>query len=161
MLARAQATAWVDALEPLYEILSSSRMSPNDAWERILIVTKAVSDDIWTVRALTLDKNNAAGMIWGLFCTTKLLEEYQQLKLYQHPHISNMLALTSLQQDGKKVEKALSTLGGLAKTAEAHQAKIGQLEKDLKALKSTKCLSDSIWERGGSSLPPGLLCWGY
>ncbi len=77
-------------------------------------------------------------MIWGLFCTTKLLEEYQRLKFYQHPHISNMLALTSLQQEGKKVEKALSTLGGLAKAVEAHQSKIGQLEKDLKALTSTK-----------------------
>jgi hypothetical protein len=112
LLARAQTTAWVDALEPLYEILSSSGMSPNDAWERVLIFTKAVFDDIRTVQALTLDKNNAPGMIWGSFRTTKLLEEYQRLKFYQNPHISNMLALTLLQQEGKKVEKALSTLGG-------------------------------------------------
>ena len=85
-----------------------------------------------------MDKNNAAGMIWGSFCTTKLLEEYQRLKFYQHPHISNMLALTSLQREGKKVEKALSTLGGLAKTVEAHQSKLGQLEKDLKVVKAAK-----------------------
>ena len=49
LLARAQTTAWVDALEPLYEILSSSGMSPNDAWECVLIFTKAVFDDIRTV----------------------------------------------------------------------------------------------------------------
>lgn len=138
LLARGQVTAWVDALEPLYEILSSSGMSPDDAWERVLIFTKAVFDDVRTVRALTLDKNNAAGMIWGSLRTTKLLEEYQRLKFYQHPHISNMLALTSLQREGKKVEKALSTLGGLAKTVDAHQSKLGQLEKDLKALKAAK-----------------------
>ena len=113
-------------------------MSPGDAWERILIFTKAVFDDVRTVRALTLDKNNAAGMIWGSFRTTKLLEEYQRLKFYQHPHISNMLALTSLQREGKKVEKALSALGGLAKTVEAHQSKLGQLEKDLKVVKAAK-----------------------
>jgi uncharacterized protein YneF (UPF0154 family) len=112
LLARSQTTAWVDALEPLYEILSSSGMSPGNAWERVLIFTKAVFDDIRTVRALTLDKNTAVGMIWGFFCTSKLLEEYQRLKFYQNPHISNMLALTLLQQEGKKVEKALSTLGG-------------------------------------------------
>jgi hypothetical protein len=113
-------------------------MSPDDAWERVLIFTKAVFDDIQTVRALTLDKNNAAGMIWVSFRSTKLLEEYQRLKFYQHPHISNMLSLTSLQREGKKVEKAHATLGGLAKSVEAHQSKIGQLEKDSKALKTTK-----------------------
>lgn len=138
LLARGQVMAWIDALEPLYEILSSSGMSPDDAWERVLIFTKAVFDDVRTVRALTLDKNNAAGMIWGSFRTTKLLEEYQRLKFYQHPHISNMLALTSLQREGKKVEKALSALGGLAKTVEAHQSKLGQLEKDLKVVKAAK-----------------------
>ena len=105
LLARAQTTAWVDALEPLYEILSSSGMSPNNAWERVLIFTKAVFDDIRTVQALTLDKNNAPGMIWGSFRTTKLLEEYQRLKFYQHPHISNMLALTLLQQEGRRLRR--------------------------------------------------------
>ena len=85
-----------------------------------------------------MDKNTAVGMIWGFFCTTKLLEEYQRLKFYQHPHISNILALTLLQQEGKKVEKALLMLGGLSKTMEAHQSKLGQLEKDGKGLKAAK-----------------------
>ncbi len=48
----------------------------------------------------------------------KLLEEYQRLKYYQHPHVSNMLALTSLQCEEKKVENALSTLGMLTKDVE-------------------------------------------
>jgi len=66
------------------------------------------------------------------------LEEYQRLKFYQHPQVSNMLALTLLQQEGKKVEKSLSTLGLLSKTVKVHQSKLGQLEKDIKALKVTK-----------------------
>jgi hypothetical protein len=37
------------------------------------------------------------------------------------------------------VENALSTLGTLSKSIEAHQSKLGQLKKDLKALKVTKC----------------------
>jgi hypothetical protein len=113
-------------------------MPTEESWERVLIFTKAIFDNIRMVRALTLDKKNTAGMIWGSFCTTKLLEEYQQLKFYQHPHVSNMLALTLLQQEGTKVEKSLSTFGTLSKTVEAHQSKIGQLEKDIKALKVTK-----------------------
>jgi hypothetical protein len=113
-------------------------MPTEEAWEWVLLFTKAVYDDIRTVRALTLDKKNIAGMIWGSFHTTKLLEEYQRLKFYQHPHVLNILALTSLQQEGKKVEKALSNLGTLSKSIEVHQLKLGQLEKDLKALKVSK-----------------------
>jgi hypothetical protein len=74
--ARSQALAWVDALEPLYKILSSVGMSSKEAWERVLIFTKAVYDDGRAVRGLTLDKKNTAGMFWGSFRTTKLLEEY-------------------------------------------------------------------------------------
>jgi hypothetical protein len=138
LLARAQALAWLDTLEPLYEILPSAGMPTEESWEHVLIFTKADFDNIRTVHALTLDKKNTPGMIWGSFCTTKLLEEYQRLKFYQHPHVSNMLMLTLLQQEGKKVEKSLSTLGTLSKTVEAHQSKLGQLKKDIKALKSTK-----------------------
>jgi hypothetical protein len=138
LLARSQASGWLDALEPLYEILVSLGMSTKEAWEQVFIFTKAVFNDVRTVRALVLDKGNIAGMIWGSFRTTKLLEEYQRLKFYQHPHVSNMLALTSMQREGKKVKKALATLGTLSKSVESHHSKIGLLEKDVKALKSTK-----------------------
>jgi len=65
LLSRAQATAWIDAIEPLYEILTAAGMGTDDAWERVLIFCKAVFDDIRTVRAITLDTKNTAGMIWG------------------------------------------------------------------------------------------------
>jgi hypothetical protein len=138
LILRQQASGWIEALEPLFEILSAAGMASDEAWERVLIFTKAVFDDVRMVRALTLDKKNTGGMLWGCFWTTKLLEEYQWLKFYQHPHVSNMLALTSLQREGKKVEKAMSTLGGLSKLVEVHQSKIVQIKKDLKTLKKDK-----------------------
>ena len=138
LLSRAQATAWIDAIEPLYEILTAAGMGTDDAWERVLIFCKAVFDDIRTVRAITLDTKNTAGMIWGSFRTTKLLEEYRRLKFYQHPHVSNMLALTSLQREGKKVETALSTLGTVTKDVEKIKSLCAQHERDIKALKSAK-----------------------
>ena len=49
-----------------------------------------------------------------------------------------MLALTSLQREGKKVEKAVNTMATLIKTVEVHQSKIVQIEKDLKGLKKDK-----------------------
>ena len=77
-------------------------------------------------------------MLLGSFWTTKPLTEYQRLKFYQHPHVSNMLVLTSLWREGDKVEKAVSTLGTLAKLVEVHQSKINQIKKDLKGLKKDK-----------------------
>ena len=139
LLSRAQASEWIEALEPLYEILSSAGMTSDDAWEQVLIFSKAVIDDIRTVlRALTLDSKNTAGMIWGSFRTTKLLEEYRRLTFYQHPHVSNMLALTSLQREGKKVETTLSTLGTLTKDVENMKTKFGQLERDFEGFKNAK-----------------------
>jgi hypothetical protein len=67
LLSRAQASEWIEALEPLYKIFSSAGMPLDDAWERVLIFTKAVFDDVRTVQALTLDRKNNAGMIWGSF----------------------------------------------------------------------------------------------
>ena len=138
LISRQQASGWIEALEPLYEIVIAAGMSTEEAWEQVLIFTKAIFDDIRMVRAIPLDKANTGGMIWGSFRTAKLLEEYQRLKFYQHPHVSNMLALTSLQREGKKVEKAVSTMTTLMKSVEVHQSKIVQIEKDLKGMKKDK-----------------------
>ncbi len=73
LISRQQASGWIKALEPLYEILSAAGMSTDEAWERVLIFTKAIFDDVWMVRAITLDKGNTGGMIWGSFRTAKLL----------------------------------------------------------------------------------------
>jgi hypothetical protein len=113
-------------------------MPLDNAWERVLIFTKAMFDDIRTVQALTLDSKNDAGMIWGSFRTTKLLEEYRQLKFYQHPQVSNMLALTSLQWEGKKVENTLSALRTLTKDVDKLKTQCGQCKRDFKALKNAK-----------------------
>jgi hypothetical protein len=67
LISRQQASGWIDALEPLYEILLAARMSTDEAWECILIFTKAVFDAVRMVRALTLGKKNTGGMIWGSF----------------------------------------------------------------------------------------------
>ena len=58
LISRKQASGWIKALEPLCEILSAAEMSTDEAWKCILIFTKAIFDDVWTVRAITLDKGN-------------------------------------------------------------------------------------------------------
>ena len=125
----------------------------DNVWEQVLVFTKAVFDEVCTVRALTLNSKNTAGMIWGSFQTTKLLEEYRWLKFYQPPHVSNMLVLTSLQRKGKKVEKTLSALGTLTKDVEKLKSQCGQCERDVKTLKNAKL--DIPGGGGESPLPVG------
>ncbi len=49
LLSRAQATEWIEALKPLYKILPSVGTPLDDAWEGVLIFTKAVFDDVRVV----------------------------------------------------------------------------------------------------------------
>ncbi len=100
-------------------------------WEQVLNFTKGVFDDILIVQALTLDSKNTAGMIWGSFRRTKFLKEYRHLKFYEHPQVSNMLTLTSLQRKGKNVENALTTLGMLTNNVEKVKSQCGQCERDI------------------------------
>ena len=56
LILRQQASEWIEALEPLYEILSAAGMSTDEVWERVLIFTKAIFGDVRTVRAITLER---------------------------------------------------------------------------------------------------------
>ncbi len=67
LISRQQASGWIEALEPLYEILSAAGMPSDEAWECVLIFTKAVCDDVRMVRALTLDKKTPVACSWEVF----------------------------------------------------------------------------------------------
>ena len=73
------------------------------AWSRVIVYTKALMEDMKTVWALSMTKACAA-MIWGGFNTTDLLMEYTRLCWNQHPQVSSILALTSLQNGGQGCE---------------------------------------------------------
>ena len=51
------------------------------------------------------------------------------------PKVSNLLALTALQREGSKLEKALEGVKTDAKTVSGHSTTIGNMKKDIKALK--------------------------
>jgi hypothetical protein len=42
LISRQQASGWIEALEPLYKILSAAGMASDESWECLLIFTKAV-----------------------------------------------------------------------------------------------------------------------
>ena len=129
-----QAVAWVESLTPLFKTMKTGGLSDMEAWSRVLVYTKALFEDIKTVRALSASKNCAA-MIWGSFNTGELVLEYMRLRWIQHPQVSSILALTSLQREGKAVNEAVAALNSTKTTIATHTTQITSLQNTNTALR--------------------------
>ena len=100
----------------------------------MLVYTKARFEDIKTVRALSAE-NDCGVMIWGILCTAELLEEDVHLRFIQHSHVSSILALTSLQREGKSVNDAVAAIQNKQKAITKHTTQITTLHNGFKASK--------------------------
>ena len=129
-----QAIGWLDSLTPLYKTMKNGGLSSSEAWNRCLIYSKALFDDIKTVRSLSAEKS-ASAMTWGSFRTTEVLREYERLRFVQHPQVSSILALTSMQREGKALQEALSALTSEARTIKTHTMQIARINTDLKNIR--------------------------
>ena len=122
-----QASGWLESCQPLYHICVTGGLDPEEAWQRVLIFTKTVFEDVKTVRTVTFEKVSSA-MIWGSFQTNKVLQEYLRLRFTQHPQVSYIMAQTSMQRKGKTIQEAAASLKASAELLKS-------LDKDLKELK--------------------------
>ena len=105
-----QAVGWLQSLLPLFKTMKSGGLTNDDAWTRVLVYTKSLFEDIKTVRHLTSDTKGCAAMIWGSMRTADLLAEYSRLRWIQHPQVSSILALTSMQTEGKALADTVATI---------------------------------------------------
>jgi aminoglycoside phosphotransferase len=122
------------SLTPLFKTMKIGGLSHPEAWSRVLVYTKSLLEDIKSVRALSAEKDCAA-MIWGSFRTAELLKEYTRLRWVQHPQVSSILALTSMQREGKALTDAVATMGTQATTLKKHTTDLKQVQDDYKQLK--------------------------
>jgi len=130
-----QEITWLESLNPLFKTMKTGGLADDKAWSRVLVYTKALMDDNKTVRSLSLDKDYGA-MIWGSFRTAELLNEYMRLRWIQHPQVSSILALTSLQREGEALHEAIATMKEKEATITSHGTKINRLTTDFSALKT-------------------------
>ena len=75
-------------------------------------------------------------MIWGSFNTTELLVEYMRLRWIQNPQVLSILALTSLQREGKAVDEVVGALNTEKTTISRHATQIDKIQKDFTVLKN-------------------------
>ena len=76
-------------------------------------------------------------MIWGSFLATELLKEYARLIFTRHPQVSYILALTSMQREGKTLTDALAAMALEAKSVKSLSDRVQALETVIKNLKSS------------------------
>ena len=65
----------------------------------------------------------------------ELLEEYLRLRFIQHPQVSSILALTSMQREGKSLNEAVANLASEGKAIKTHASQIKTLQEQLNTLK--------------------------
>ena len=107
-------------------------MSETEAWERTALYPKALFDAIRLVRANTVKlKDQGGAMLWGSMQTTVLVEEYAINNFIDHPKISSMLALSSMQKEGLLLKK-------LGIDLNRHVGAAVAVEKRLKAVENRK-----------------------
>ena len=130
-----QAIGWLDSLTPLYKTMLIGGLSPVESWNRVLVYTKSLFDDIKTVRHVS-SVSTASSMIWGSFLATDLLKEYVRLLFTRHPQVSSILALTSMQREGKTLTDALAAMAAEAKVVKSLADRVQSVEQTVKNLKS-------------------------
>ena len=112
--------AFLDSIIPLADMLGTTGMSETEAWDRTALYPKALFDAIRLVRANTVKLKDQGGeMLWGSMQTTILVEEYAVSNFIDHPKISSMLALSSMQKEGLLLKKLALDLSRQAGTAAA------------------------------------------
>jgi hypothetical protein len=95
--------------------LKGGSLSAEEAWDRVFVFALEVLTSIQEERVMSLDLASEASMIWGCFKATDYTEEFRAQKFVQHHKASAILALTTLEREGKamslleeKIEKKLA-----------------------------------------------------
>lgn len=118
---------FMDTIEPLADILQTTGMSPQDAWNRAALYPKILFDAVRMVRVNAPKGMSGGAMLWGTLRATKMVQEYATHGFTDHPRISSILAITSMQKEGVQLRK-------LEKDLNRETGKVAALEKKLTAM---------------------------
>jgi len=134
-LSHQQAVGWLQSLIPLFKTMKSGGLTNDDAWTRVLVYSKALFEDVKTVRHLSADSRSCAAMIWGSLRTADLLSEYSRLRWIQHPQVSSILALTSMQTEGRALAETVATINTINRDVNKLSESWKKLKKENPTLK--------------------------
>ena len=96
-----QSISFIDSLIPFYKTLKGGSLSADEAWERVFVFVMEFLTSLREVRVISTDMSDEASMLWGCFKATDLAEEFRKQKYIEHPKALAILALTSIEREGK------------------------------------------------------------
>lgn len=105
-----QTVAFIESFLPMYKTFKNGGLPSKDAWDRVHVFAREFLAQFQQVRSSTADLSNGAALIWGSFKATDLGEEFRKAKFIEHPKVLSILALTSLEREGKSIADAMAGL---------------------------------------------------
>jgi hypothetical protein len=98
-----QCIGFIESLLPFYRTLKGGSLSSDEAWDRVFVFVMEFLTSLREVRVISSDMSEEASMIWGCFKATDLAEEFRAQKFVEHPKALSILALTSIEREGKSM----------------------------------------------------------
>lgn len=98
-----QSIGFIESLLPFFRTLKGGSLSSEEAWDRVFVFVMEFLTSLREVRVISPDMSQEASMIWGCFKATDLAEEFRKQKFVEHPKALSILALTSIEREGKSM----------------------------------------------------------
>ena len=99
-----QCIGFIESLLPFYRTLKGGSLTSEEAWDRVFVFVMEFLTALREVRVIRANMSEEAAMIWGCFKATDLGEEFRSQKFIEHPKALAILALTSIEREGKSME---------------------------------------------------------
>lgn len=96
-----QTVGFVECLLPFYRTLKGGSLSSEDSWDRVFVFVLELLTSLQEEQVVSTDLSEEAAMIWGCFRATDLGEEFRKQKFVEHPKALSILALTSIEREGR------------------------------------------------------------
>ena len=105
-----QTTGFIECLLPFYRTLSGGSLDSEEAWDRVFVFVMEFLTSVQERRVVSADVSAEAAMIWGSFIATDFAEEFRKQKYVEHPKALSIIALTSIEREGKALAEITALL---------------------------------------------------
>lgn len=100
-----QTIAFIECLMPFYRTLMGGSLTKEEAWDRVFVFVLEFLTTVQEQRVLAAtDVTSEAQMMWAALKATDFIEEFRKAKFIEHPKALAILALTSIEREGKAQE---------------------------------------------------------
>jgi hypothetical protein len=130
-----QTIQFIECLLPFCRTIESGSLTKEEAWDRVFVFTMELLSALQECRVLaSTDSADEAGMIWGCFKATDLAEEFRKQKYVEHSKALGILALTSIEREGKTMQMLEERMKKLIENAKSD--KLNKLETRVQTMEN-------------------------